>query len=446
MAEEFNWLWVETQVAQTAGIWRECGGLPLPAMPRFDRLDHRIREKASDNGQRAVERELKRAPRSQADRLALQDRVIAAFARFAGTALDLEPDAIDLISNDFLPAGTELARWARKFDPALTRSDITQACRNAWTACGLQLLLGEPAMLTPSILGYSLLYPYTDNYLDRRDITAESKIQFSTRLRDRLRGHTSTPGKQESATWALVELIEDQYPRAFYPQVFDCLLAIHRAQEESLAQLRSDTLYPAAEILRITCAKGGASVMADACFARGWLDEKESRFAFAWGVLLQLGDDLQDVREDIQRGSVTLFTRAIALGLPLDSLVTQLLNFGERVGASMEALPTGTQTLKNLMRMSWRSLIIGAVANASDFFSPAFLREAESRSPFRFDFLRKRQKRLTARRGLYEILFDAFLEARPETRPEMREGTLPQTLPLAGKMLHRPRRESVSVG
>ncbi len=415
MAEEFNLPWVETQVAQIARVWCDCGDLPLPAMPRFDRRDHRIREKASDNGQSAVERELRRARRSKAERLALQDRVIASFAHFAGTALDLEPDAINLISNDFLPAGTELARWARKFDPALTQADITQACRNAWTACGLQLLLGERAVLTPSILGYSLLYPYTDNYLDRRDITAGSKIEFSSRLRDRLRGdNISARDGQESATWALVELIESQYPRAFYPQVFDCLLAIHHAQEESLAQLRSDALRNDAEVLRITCAKGGASVLADACFVRGWLDERESQFAFAWGVLLQLGDDLQDVREDLQRGSVTLFTRAIALGLPLDSPITQLLNFSERVGAAMDALPTGTQTLKNLMRMSWRSLIIAAVAHASDFCSPAFLREAESRSPFRFDFLRARQKRLTARRGLYEVLFDAFLETRPE--------------------------------
>jgi hypothetical protein len=210
-------------------------------------------------------------------------------------------------------------------------------------------------------------------------------------------------------------LIEGQYPRASYPQVFDCLLAIHRAQEESLAQLRRDGLCDPAEILRITCAKGGTSVLADACFARGFLDENESNFAFAWGVLLQLGDDLQDVREDLQRGSATLFTRAIALGIPLDGLVTQLLNFSEQVGTAMDALPTGTSTLKNLMRMSWRSLIIGAVASASDFFSPAFLREAESRSPFRFDFLRKRQKRLTARRGLYQVLFDAFLETRAET-------------------------------
>jgi hypothetical protein len=428
---EFNWPWIESQVAQTAGLWRRCAALALPPAPHFDRLAHQARERASDEAQRAVERELKCAPRSKDERLALQGRVTASFAGFAGTALDLEPGAVRLIADDFLPAGTGLARWARRFDPALTRSDITQACRNAWTACGLQRLLGEHAELTPSILGYSLLYPYTDNFLDRREISAEAKVEFSVRLRERLCGHILAPHQQEAAPWALVSLIEGEYPRAFYPQVFDCLLAIHRAQEASLAQLRSDTLRDEAAILRISCAKGGASVLADACFARGWLNQQESRFAFTWGVLLQLGDDLQDVRDDLERGSVTLFTRAIALGLPLDGLVSQLLNFSEEAGAAMDALPTGTETLKNLMRMSWRSLIVGAVAHASEFFSTAFLRETESRSPFRFDFIRARQKRLTARRGLYEVLFDAFLEVRPEKQPGIRE---PSREPAAARL------------
>ena len=62
--------------------------------------------------------------------------------------------------------------------------------------------------------------------------------------------------------------------------------------------------------------------------------------------------------------------------------------------------------------MSWRSLIIRAVADSHDFFSPAFLEEAERFSPFRFGFLRARQERLACRQGLYAMLFDAFLEAR----------------------------------
>lgn len=128
------------------------------------------------------------------------------------------------------------------------------------------------------------------------------------------------------------------------------------------------------------------------------------------GVLLQLGDDLQDVREDIQRGSVTLFSRMAALGRPLDSLVNQLLNFSERVGARMNNLPHGTPIFKELLRMSSWSLIVGAVAESYQFFTPEFLEEAEHCSLFRFAFLRERQKRLTSRQGLYAVLFDLFLE------------------------------------
>jgi hypothetical protein len=125
---------------------------------------------------------------------------------------------------------------------------------------------------------------------------------------------------------------------------------------------------------------------------------------------LQLGDDLQDVHEDLRRGSVTLFSRAAAQGVPLDGLAIRLLNFSEAVGTRMDLLPHGTSTLKELLKMSWRSLIVRAVADSHEFFSPQFLEEAESRSPFRFEFLRVRQDRLTSRQGLYTKLFDAFLE------------------------------------
>jgi hypothetical protein len=303
-------------------------------------------------------------------------------------------------------------------------ADIIQACRNAWTACGLQPLLGDRMGMTPSVLGYSLLYPYSDNYLDCEDVSDEAKLRFSERFRSRLRGE-GLPAQdyREAAIWTLVRLIEEQYPPAHYPQVFDCLLAIHRAQEESLAQQRRCSPHDDAALLRMSCAKGGTSVLADACLAHGWLTEEESRFSFEWGVLLQLGDDLQDVREDLGRGSVTRFSRAVLLGRPLDALVIQLLNFSEKVGARMDQLPNGSQTFKKLLRMSWRSLIIGAVANSHEYFSPAFIDQAERWSPFRFAFLRARSQRLKSRQGLYATLFEAFLESR-----ESGDGELP--LPL----------------
>lgn len=204
--------------------------------------------------------------------------------------MDLQHEAVQLLIDDFLPVGTRLARWARRFDARLSTDDIIQACRNAWTACGLQPLLGERVGITSSILGYSLLYPYSDNYLDRADISAEEKVRFSERFRDRLRGERlSAQDDREAALWTLVTLIEEQYPRTRYPQVFDCLLAIHRAQQESIAQISGGDPCDHGEVLRMSCAKGGSSVLADACLTRGWMNAEESRFSFEWGGTASIG-------------------------------------------------------------------------------------------------------------------------------------------------------------
>jgi hypothetical protein len=336
----------------------------------------------------------------------------------------------------------QLARWAHRFDPSLSQAGITQAARNAWTACGMQPLFGAPLRLTPAILAYSLLYPYSDNYLDQAHVTHEDKVRFSERFRSRLRGALLAAEPIEHEIGTMVRLIEDQFPRSRHPEVFDALLAIHAAQEESMRQLdECDRLEPD-ELLRISCAKGGTSVLADACLVRGSLDASESEFAFLWGVMLQLGDDLQDVREDLERGSDTLFTRAIRAGRPLDALVEQLLNFAAMVGDRMDALaaveevascsPTlatraryedgarelgvghGLAVHKALLRMSWRSLILMAVGQAHEYFTPAFLARMEPYSPFRFGFLRKRREKLQGDRGLFQRLFEIVMKSEGE--------------------------------
>jgi hypothetical protein len=413
MQETFSWSWVEAQAARTIDIWNECAAHTVHTGSRYCADEQQRREKAYDRTLQSVEREVKKSPRTRMERLAAQRQMTSSFARFSAAALDLEDDAVHLLTDDFLPVGTRLARWARRFDESLSMAEIVQASRNAWTACGLQALLGESVCLTPSILGYSLLYPYTDNFLDRADLCADEKRRFSERFRQRLGGEDiSAETGREAALWALVGLIEGQYPRERYAQVFDCLLAIHRAQEGSIAQLENSP--DDAEVLRISCSKGGSSVLADACLVRGCLNEAESQFAFDWGVLLQLGDDLQDVREDLQRGSVTLFSRAAALGVPLDSLALQLLGFSEQVGKGMDDRMQGTAMLKNLLRTSWRSLIVGAVADSHEFFSPELLKEMERSSPFRFDFLRARRRRLASREGLFAGVFSAFLDGPDE--------------------------------
>jgi hypothetical protein len=431
MSESFNSEWVDRQVSRTAAVWHACAGLPLPAANRFTQNDQRRREAEYDLAMHQVERESEAVKNSRAGRLAAQDRILAVFSKFSVVALGLAPEATDLITGIFLPAGAEFARRSRQFDPGLSMASIIQACRNAWTVCGLQPLLGESAEITPAIMGYSLLYPYTDNFLDAASQSPQAKREFCMRFRQRLRGTMLPPvGAHETAVWTLVEMVEGQYSRAHFPQVFESMLAIHQAQEESIAQLTASSAKlrlprfmrrgwlrprfngaPAAErILAISCAKGGTSVLADACLARGWVTELESQLAFDWGALLQLGDDLQDVREDLRHGSATLFTSTITAGEPLDAIVRQLLNYAERVGAKMDEFAQGSPVLKNLLRTSWRSLIVAAIANAREFYTPAFVRELESTAQFSFSFLAKRHKHVRRRNGLYADVFEIMSE------------------------------------
>lgn len=405
--------WVRAQTAHNMSEWRRCAGSWCHSTPRFTEHNQRMRESAYDRGLRAVER----CATSPSASGRVQQKLIASFARFAAEALDLGHDSVKVLTKGFLPVGIELARWARRFDPSLSNADILQASRNAWTACGLQPLLGARLGLTPAILGYSLIYPYSDNFLDQQEVPRSEKLYFVERFERRLRGDMLPPANShERSLWRLVLLIEQQFPRSFYPIVFDSLLAIHRAQCESIAQINSRGSLEEDMLLRISCSKGGTSVLADAFLAHGHLTAEQAEFAFKWGILLQLGDDLQDIAEDLRRESDTLFTRAVRAGQPLDELVSQLLNFSDVTGKQLDVLTHGDTSFKYLLRMSWRSLVIMAVAQYPAFFTTEFSAYLESHSPFRFAFLRARRERLAGKTGLFEILFQIILAGQSEDR------------------------------
>ena len=199
------------------------------------------------------------------------DAIVGIIACLACSTLDINDHRTEaLLRDDFSAVARDLALRARHMDESVSTSDILQACRNAWTACGLQALLGEPPRLTPAIFAYSMLYPYSDNYLDNRAISPVAKLRFSARFRLRLAGSLEPGEGLENTIWKLVSLIEGQWPRAQHPDVYDGLLAIHAAQERSLAQQRAG-FHSDTDILRLSFAKGGASVLADAYLAKGSL-------------------------------------------------------------------------------------------------------------------------------------------------------------------------------
>ncbi len=377
---------------------------------RYNLQEQREREAMFESALRSAKARLLQTPGTAAEGAEAFGAIASEVARLACSALDLEDPCVEtLLREDFSAVGRDLARAARRFDANVSLDDILQACRNAWTACGLQPLVDEPVHLTPAIFAYSMLYPYSDNYMDDPAVPDETKLCFSSRFRDRLAGDGSEPrDTRETTIWALVSLIESQYSRAGYPQVYDSLLAIHQAQENSLRQIRRHIPVEWSDLQRLTFAKGGASVMADACLAAGSLTRKEARFAFEWGVLLQMADDLQDLPADREGGFATLFGHA-AEREPLDFLTNRTLNFGQAATLRLHALPHGAPLLKELLRRNASALLIRAAARSSAVYTRSYLAELEAHSPFRFSFLEEQQEEFAGGTGAHAKLFEALL-------------------------------------
>ena len=68
MQQLYSWSWVEAQVAQTIEVWDGGAAQSAQDGPRYKLKEQQKREKAYDQGLRAVEREVRRTPRSRAER------------------------------------------------------------------------------------------------------------------------------------------------------------------------------------------------------------------------------------------------------------------------------------------------------------------------------------------------------------------------------------------
>jgi hypothetical protein len=192
-------------------------------------------------------------------------------------------------------------------------------------------------------------------------------------------------------------MIEDEFPRALFPEVYSSLLAIHAGQVRSLRQQNNAGILEERQLLRISVAKGGSSVLADGWLAGGRLEKEEADFFFGCGVMLQLMDDLQDLPEDRAAGHCTLFTRA-AKAEPLDRLTNRLWAFMHGVLNSTACFtnPRGLE-LRDLIRSNSIMLMLRAIAESAGLFSAEYLNHMERLSPLSFSFLRERGKEVKTR-------------------------------------------------
>jgi hypothetical protein len=285
------------------------------------------------------------------------------------------------MEGSFSLATDDFIRRAYDFNPSVAEEDVYQASRNVLIMNTFQMYLHKKVHVTPSVFAYSMLYPVTDNYLDAADICEEEKRDANSRLRLRLEGTRVRPrNAHERSIDALVGMIEGEFDRSAFPDVYESLLAIHDAQCRSVTQ--QGIFLPESELFDISIEKGGSSVLADGYLVAGVLRPEDDSFFFRFGVLLQLIDDLQDIREDSLQGQQTLARQASERG--------QLEAFTNRLSSYMAAVvdPNPSNTVHRLISQSCRLLILEAAASAPEHFSTKYLRTLEQQSPVRFDYLR----------------------------------------------------------
>jgi hypothetical protein len=379
-------------------LWHESPSHRPEPGPRHGWLARKRNERATDALVDSLETTLTDWPDSKEERSA-REREIRAVARtylFDRIALSREFEPV-LLSDEYSAATSDFLHRAREFDPDLAAEDLFQAIRNVWIMNCVQMLLDLPVAVTPSVFAYSLLYPYTDNYLDRADVDDRAKVETVERLGRRLRGETlPAANPTEGRTFHLIATIEREFPRSDHAAVWDSLSAIHGGQVRSLCQQRSGERSDE-EILAISVEKGGSSVLADGFLVAGSLSRAEADFLFGYGVFLQLLDDLQDVREDSEAGHRTLFSGPVREGL-LDRQASRLYHFTVKVLESDHRFRAAHhRVLKNLIRTSCTHLFLQAVGMNPENFSRRFLRRMNRYSPVRFSYLGRRRDTIRRR-------------------------------------------------
>jgi hypothetical protein len=329
------------------------------------------------------------------DQTAALDATIARvkpFFRKILARLDLKVESV--YDARFVDATRAFLRRARDFDPGLAVGSVYQALRNVWIMNTLQYYLGLEVAASDAVFGYSMVYPYLDNFLD--DAAAgPARLETAGKLRAWLEGE-ALPGSnpREEKLRSLIGFVEREFPRDRYPGVFQSMLAIYNAQIKSLGQQKATASLDEAEILRVSLEKGGTSVLADGYLVAGDLTPEQREFCFGFGTFLQLADDLQDITEDLRSGHMTVFSKE-AGGLPLDRLACKLFGYTAAVvETTLRPDHPRERALREMIPRNCRLMSMESIGAQPTFFSRRFVKAAQEAFPVRFSYLAKLRRKL----------------------------------------------------
>ncbi|WBW99068.1 class 1 isoprenoid biosynthesis enzyme [Oceanirhabdus sp. W0125-5] len=289
---------------------------------------------------------------------------------FLVETLEMNKQSVEhLIREQFIECSREFVERAKDFQKNITTESVFQALRNIWTINSMQIYLNKEVKLTDSMFAYSMLYPLTDNFLDDKTLSREYKLEFNKRFRNKIKtGEGVGKSQQEKDIFYMIDLIEKDYPRAEFPEVFEALVAIQDGQNMSIKQHGLSGIY-SEDILGISIYKGGASVLADAYLVCGHLEEADQLFAFTYGVILQIADDFQDIKEDLKNKHYTIMNIQTKFG-KLDSLINKYCNFIDySIKEIFKEEGEHRTALKELITESVQLLRFGAVIKNKRYIS-----------------------------------------------------------------------------
>jgi len=287
-----------------------------------------------------------------------------------------------IFDEDYVQCSNDFIKRAKEMDETLGMEGVFQALRNVWTMNSMQIYLGKKLQLTDSVFAYSMLYPFTDNYLDDPNLTKEDKYKFNKRFREKIAtGKAEAYTKQEEKIFYMIDLIEGEFDRAKNPKVFEALLAILDGQNMSLGQQHLNDMFNV-DVLGISFYKGGSSVLADAYLVGGTLTEQEEKFAFYYGAILQLADDLQDIKEDLKNDHATVMNIQSRLG-KIDRLIFKYFNLIEYFIANIyEERSDYQKALKEILISSIELLNFGALIRNKKYITRDLFNKVKMGSNF----------------------------------------------------------------
>lgn len=325
---------------------------------------------------------------------------------------NLKAEHIEFIeSRGFIDALEAFCRQAREFDPRITGDDLYQAGRNIVTANLIQVLLGLPVRVTPSLFAYSMLYPYSDNYLDDKSIPCEKRIGFNKRFLERLKGNAiEITNPHEDSISRLIDMIESEWDRKTYPDVYESLLSIYQAQCRSLDLVASGLSPFERDVLGISFLKGGTSVMTDGYLAAGTLKKNQAEALFRFGAFTQLMDDMEDIRDDANDQRASLFTLTTQ-SWKLDGLFEQFCKFGKSVITNLNAFQgEDVNQISDLMRSCIDPILLNMAAQSPDFFTLGYIRALETHMPVSFACLNRQRKKSSRNKLNMSTMMELFLQ------------------------------------